>query len=50
MNTNIGLKRTIKHKFRTMRRYIRANPEKGVMTSFVGGMIFGILVSKISDK
>jgi ElaB/YqjD/DUF883 family membrane-anchored ribosome-binding protein len=50
MDTNIELKRTIKHQFRSVRRYIRANPEKGVMTSFMGGMLLGMLIGKIISE
>ena len=46
MSLKTEVKREVKHKFRNMRRYIRANPEKGVVTSFMGGVIFGILITK----
>ncbi|HKJ31682.1 MAG TPA: hypothetical protein VKA34_07635 [Balneolales bacterium] len=50
MSTTTEVKRQVKHQFRSMRRYIRANPEKGVVTSFMGGVVFGILLTKIAGK
>ncbi len=47
MDNTVDLQRNLKHQYRNIRRYIRANPEKGLAVTFVSGLALGIFLSKI---
>ena len=47
MNTSKDLKRQTRHEYRKARRYVRANPETGVIVSLVGGFTLGLLISAL---
>jgi len=40
--------RELKHEYRNARRYVRANPEMGVGLAFAGGILAGIILSKLA--
>lgn len=40
--------RELKQEYRNARRYVRANPEVGVGLAFVGGIISGIILAKLT--
>jgi ElaB/YqjD/DUF883 family membrane-anchored ribosome-binding protein len=40
--------RELKHEYRNARRYVRANPEIGVGLAFVGGLLTGIILAKLT--
>lgn len=44
------LERELKHEYRNARKYVRANPERGLGIAFFGGIIAGILLSQIGRK
>jgi len=50
MNTSKDLKRQSKHEYRKMRRYVRANPETGLIVTLVGGFTLGLLISALVRK
>ena len=41
-----GLERELKHEYRNARRYVRANPEKGLGVAFAAGLIIGALITR----
>lgn len=45
-----NLERDLKHEYRNARRYVRANPEKGVGFAFLTGLAVGILLAGGSRK
>ncbi|MDX1672845.1 MAG: hypothetical protein R3211_10925 [Balneolaceae bacterium] len=38
----------IKKDYRNARRYVRAHPEEGVLMSFIGGVVIGVLIGKLT--
>jgi ElaB/YqjD/DUF883 family membrane-anchored ribosome-binding protein len=38
------IEREIRHKYRTTRRYVRANPEKGIGIALAVGLLIGIVI------
>jgi len=44
------LETDLKHEYRKARRYVRANPERGIAGAFLAGICLGLLLSKLSDK
>ncbi|MDX1618734.1 MAG: hypothetical protein R3224_08105 [Balneolaceae bacterium] len=38
----------LKRDYRNARRYVRSHPEEGVLVSFIGGVVLGILIGKLS--
>lgn len=44
------LQKELRHEFRNARRYVRANPEAGIGAAFAGGIVVGIVVSKIFKR
>ena len=42
-----GLQNELNHEYREARRYVRENPEEGVLISFAGGIVLGYLLGKI---
>lgn len=47
MDNTAELQRNLKHQYRNIRRYVRANPEKGLAVTFISGIAVGILLSRI---
>ena len=47
MSTPKDLKRQSKHEYRKARRYVRANPETGLIVTLVGGFTLGLLISAL---
>jgi ElaB/YqjD/DUF883 family membrane-anchored ribosome-binding protein len=45
-----NLERELKHEYRNARRYVRANPQRGLGIAFFGGIIAGILLSQIGRR
>lgn len=44
-----GVNTEINREYREMRRYVQANPEEGVLLSFLGGIALGYLLGKLGD-
>ncbi len=44
------LENELRHEYRAARKYVRSHPEEGLAYSFVGGMIFGVLLAKIFSR
>lgn len=42
-----GLQNELNHEYREARRYVRENPEEGVLISFAGGIVLGYLLGKL---
>lgn len=40
----------LRHEFRNARRYVRANPETGVGAAFAGGIVVGIILTKLFKR
>jgi len=38
----------LKKDYRNARRYVRTHPEEGVLVSFLGGVVLGIIIGKLS--
>lgn len=38
----------LKKDYRDARRYVRSHPEEGVLFSFIGGVVLGIVIGKLS--
>ncbi len=38
----------LRHEYRNARRYVRANPERGLGIAFLSGLVIGILLTKAS--
>lgn len=38
----------LKKDYRNARRYVRSHPEEGVLVSFVGGVLLGLLIGKLT--
>ncbi len=44
------LENELRHEYRAARKYVRSHPEEGLAYSFIGGMVIGILLSKIFSR
>ncbi len=44
------IQQELRHEFRNARRYVRANPETGVGAAFAGGLIVGIVLTKLFNR
>lgn len=42
------LEKELKHEYRNARRYVRANPERGLGLALVAGLAVGILLGRLS--
>ncbi len=42
------IERELRHEYRNARRYVRANPEKGVGFALAAGIVIGILLGRSS--
>lgn len=40
------IERELRHEYRNARRYVRANPEKGVGIALLAGIVIGILLGR----
>ena len=40
------IEREIRHEYRNARRYVRANPEKGIGSALAAGVVIGILLGR----
>jgi len=40
------IERELRHEYRNARRYVRANPEKGVGIALLAGVVIGILLGR----
>lgn len=38
----------LRRDYRNARRYVRSHPEEGVLLSFMGGVVLGILIGKLT--
>ena len=47
MDNNVDLQRNLRHHYRNLRRYIRANPEKGIAITLISGIAAGLFLSKL---
>lgn len=44
------IQQELRHEFRNARRYVRANPETGVGAAFAGGLVLGIVLTKLLNR
>ncbi|MDX1585155.1 MAG: hypothetical protein R3222_00365 [Balneolaceae bacterium] len=47
-NERQQVERELKDEYRNARRYVRSHPEEGVLLSFVGGVMLGVLIGKLT--
>ena len=40
------LENEVRHEYRNARRYVRANPERGLGIAFLSGLVIGILLTR----
>ncbi len=41
------IQRELKKDYRKSRKFVRANPEKGMVTAFLTGLVTGIIITKL---
>lgn len=41
------LERELRHEYRNARKYVRTHPEEGVAIAFIGGLVTGIVLSRL---
>lgn len=44
------LENELRHDYRSARRYVRANPERGIGIAFLSGLLIGILLTRGSGE
>lgn len=44
------LERELRHEYRNARKYVRTHPEEGVAYAFLGGLVAGVVLSKLFSK
>lgn len=43
------VEQVLREDYRNARRYVRSHPEEGVLFSFAGGMILGLILGKLTN-
>ncbi|MEX0639285.1 MAG: DUF883 C-terminal domain-containing protein [Balneolaceae bacterium] len=44
------LERDLRHEYRNARRYVRANPERGIGIAFASGLLTGVVIAKLLTR
>ncbi len=44
------LENELRQEYRTARKYVRSHPEEGVIYSFIGGVVVGVLLARIFSR
>lgn len=42
-----NIRKEIDHEYKEARRYVRSNPEEGILAAVVGGFVLGLLLGRI---